>query len=215
MSRYTILCGNKNHPLYDYTKEWILKHSKKDEIAFISSSKEISWTGEFLFLLACSEIIKDDIRSKFDHTLVLHASDLPEGRGWSPYIWDIVAGKSDLTMSLLEAKDPVDTGDIWAKEKINIEKYELFDEINNKLFAAQLGLIARCINGETFNITSQSDIDIKPSYHKKRSLADSELDINKSIASQFDLLRVCDPNRYPAFIEIDGQKYLIKIEKFK
>ena len=34
--------------------------------------------------------------------------------------------------------------------------------------------------------------------------------INKD---QFDLMRTCDPNRYPAFFELYGKKYKIILEK--
>jgi len=34
-----------------------------------------------------------------------------------------------------------------------------------------------------------------------------------SIASQFDLIRVCDPNRYPAYFFYRGKKYTMILEK--
>ena len=40
--------------------------------------------GDILFLISCSERIGDAYRQKYRHVLVLHASDLPKGRGWSP-----------------------------------------------------------------------------------------------------------------------------------
>ena len=42
---------------------------------------------------------------------------------------------------------------------------------------------------------------------------DSELDINKSINSQFNLLRICDNKRYPAFFRKHGFTYKLQIEK--
>ena len=49
----------------------------------------------------------------------------------------------------------------------------------------------------------------------RRSPLDSQIDINKSISSQFDLIRVCEPDRYPAFFKIHGKKYKIILEKYK
>jgi methionyl-tRNA formyltransferase len=54
-------------------------------------------------------------RAKYDSSLVLHASDLPAGRGWSPHIWAITNGAESVTLSLLEAEDQVDSGRIWKK----------------------------------------------------------------------------------------------------
>ena len=43
---------------------------------------------------------------------MIHASDLPKGRGWSPHIWGLINEAQQITISLLEAVDKVDSGDI-------------------------------------------------------------------------------------------------------
>ncbi len=50
-------------------------------------------------------------------------------------------------------------------------------------------------------------------YLRRRTPEDSRLDVHKSIAEQFDLLRVVDNQRFPAFIDYRGNRYVIKIEK--
>ena len=60
----------------------------------------------------------------------------------------------------------------------------------------------------------EQDKNIQPTYWPKRTAQDSCLDINKTLAEQFDLLRVCDPQRYPAFFEINGHKYKLILERF-
>ena len=42
---------------------------------------------------------------------------------------------------------------------------------------------------------------------------DSRLDPHRPIADQFDLLRVADPDRFPAFFDLRGHRYLVRIEK--
>ena len=42
---------------------------------------------------------------------------------------------------------------------------------------------------------------------------DSELDINKAIKQQFNLLRVVDNEKYPAFFKYKNNRYIIKIYK--
>jgi methionyl-tRNA formyltransferase len=53
----------------------------------------------------------------------------------------------------------------------------------------------------------------EPSYYPRRRPDDSRLDPNKTLAEQFNLLRVVDNERYPAFFEHHGQRYLVKVEK--
>ena len=51
------------------------------------------------------------------------------------------------------------------------------------------------------------------SFFKKRGAEDSELDTEQSIKDQFNLLRVVDNEKYPAFFEHLGKKYILKIYK--
>jgi methionyl-tRNA formyltransferase len=53
----------------------------------------------------------------------------------------------------------------------------------------------------------------EPTYRRKRIPADSQVDPDQSIAEIFDLLRVCDPDRYPAFFEHRGAKYALSIRR--
>ena len=55
--------------------------------------------------------------------------------------------------------------------------------------------------------------DIEATYYPKRTPRDSEIDPRKSIAEQFDLVRVCDPVRFPAFFYHRGHRYVLKLEK--
>ena len=49
------------------------------------------------------------------------------------------------------------------------------------------------------------------SFSPRRRPRDSGLDINKTIAEQFDLLRVVDNERYPAFFHWNDRKFQLNI----
>lgn len=200
-----VLCSDKAHPVYSYLEKW--KSRQVDhEIMLINRLADVGAGGDILFLVSCTELVTEEMRKKFRYTLVLHASDLPHGRGWSPHIWDIVNGRKEITLSLLNAEDKIDSGDIWKKIKIPLTGYELYDEINEKLFQAELGMLDwACENIEWAVPVPQAQSG--SSYNRKRTPVDSTLDIDKSLRSQFNLVRVCDPERYPALINIDGHKF--------
>jgi methionyl-tRNA formyltransferase len=50
-------------------------------------------------------------------------------------------------------------------------------------------------------------------YYRKRTPEDSRIDPQRPIAEQFDLLRICDPGRYPAFFDLHGHRYRIRLDK--
>ena len=206
----TVLNTSENHPINTYLKTWIKKHQNKHKIEVLRSKEELVG-GDILFLISCSEIISADERGKFKKTLVIHASDLPKGRGWSPHIWGIVNGAKQITLCLLEAEDKVDSGDIWKKVNVNIPETALYNEINELVFDTELELMDFAI--ENFHqVVPSRQPEEEPSYWKKRKPKDSEIDIYKSIEEQFNLIRVCDPERFPAFFYKNGRKFKLGIE---
>jgi methionyl-tRNA formyltransferase len=210
--KITLLCSDPNHPVNSYLKPWINAQQGVHEVDLLQSKALLSG-GEILFLISCSEIIKDTERSKFQATLVLHASDLPKGRGWSPHIWEIVNGAEYITLSLLEAEDRVDSGRIWAQRQIPVPKDILWDEINHLLFSAEIELLDFAIKNFGQATPALQKNPNQSTYYPKRTPKDSQLDPNKTIAEQFNQIRVCDPDRFPAFFELYGRKYRLILEK--
>jgi len=98
------------------------------------------------------------------------------------------------------------------KENIELEGHELFDEINEKLFEAELALMTKAIQTAHL-IIPQAQANKASTYYPKRTPEDSRLDIKKNLIDQFNLLRVADKNRFPAFFEHLGHKYIVRIEK--
>jgi methionyl-tRNA formyltransferase len=208
----SVLCTDPNHPVVKSLRVWIAEMSFKGHTASLCYDKVGLQGGDILFLVSCSQIIRDTERKKYRATLVLHASDLPKGRGWSPYVWSILSGANQITVCLLEANDPVDSGAIWLKTEFALEGHELLPEINEKLFAAELLLMTQAV--ERFGaITPTAQCGDPGPYMPKRTPKDSRLDPNKTLGEQFDVLRVVDNTRYPAFFDHRGKRYLIKIEK--
>jgi methionyl-tRNA formyltransferase len=210
--RISILCNDENHPVNSYLKKWIENNEEMHHIELVREKRELSG-GEILFLISCAEIINASDRSSYLSCLVLHASDLPKGRGWSPHIWKIIEGAEEITLSLLEAEDKVDSGRIWQKLQLPIPKHALWDEINARLFEAELELIDYAVRNFGRLTPKIQDPNIEPNYYPRRKPSHSRIDPTSSIASQFNQLRVCDPHRFPAFFELEGCRYKITLEK--
>lgn len=210
--KITIVCSNPNHPIYSYLENWKNAQKLDCKVDLVQSVKDITENGDILFLVSCTELVSKSVRNRFSYSLVLHASDLPHGRGWSPHVWEVVAGAEELTLSLLNAEDAVDSGDIWKKLKIKLNGLELYDEINHKLFTAELSLMDWACNN-IHDSQPVPQVESGKSYYRKRTPEDSKIDIHNPLLSQFNLLRVSDPERYPAYFIVDGQRYNIKLEK--
>lgn len=210
----TILCSSEVHPVNGMLQRWMENNKAFHKVTLARSKRELT-SGDILFLISCGEIITEQERQRFKKTLVIHASDLPRGRGWSPHIWELINGAAGLTVSLLEAQDKVDSGDIWKKIYLNIPRHALYEEINELLFLAESKLMDFAVENFDSVVPLPQDCNVEPTYYPRRGPADSELDPQLTIASQFNLLRVCDPERFPAFFKLHGHTYKLTIERLE
>lgn len=209
MPSVTILCTDPNHPVNEPLAKWAAAQEHAN-VTILRDVCELT-PGDFLFLISCHQIVRKPARDLFRHTLVVHASALPRGRGMSPHIWQILEGTSAITVTLLNADDVVDSGDIWQQIVVPFQGTELYQEINDAIFQAELTLMSWAL--EHCDHVAPRAQQGEASLYRKRKPADSAIDPSRSLAESFDLLRVADPERYPAFFEMRGQKYRIRIDK--
>lgn len=166
--------------------------------------------GFAAFYLGCVKITPPNVLARNERNLVAHASDLPKGRGFSPWSYAILDGNNDIPLCLLEAVKDVDAGPIIYKENIALEGNELVAEVRDALGQKIFKLCQRFLSEEQPPIGTEQTGE--PTYYDRRSPKESILDANKTIAEQFDLLRIVDNNNYPAFFEYRGRKYKLLIE---
>lgn len=197
---------------------WLLERKckfkiKGVKILFVTDHNNVKKNFYAVFYLAYSKIVPNDILKKNKFNLVCHGSDLPNGRGFAPYTWDILKKKNFITITLfkiISSNDPVDAGPIFSKIKIKLDGSELISEIRDKIVDAMIKQISNFINSKTKNFKVQKG---KATYFRKRYPSDSKIKINKKFKDLIPLFRVVDNERYPAFFEYKKKKYLLKIFK--
>ena len=167
--------------------------------------------GDIAFYLGCVRITPEAVLARNQYNLVVHESSLPTGRGFAPLTWQILEGKNEVPVCLIEAAADVDAGVIYDRSTISFEGHELNAELRHQQGKKSIQLCERfCERSAPPQGQSQQG---EPSFYARRRPKDSELDINKSILSQFQLLRVVDNERYPAFFTHAGHQYRLRIEK--
>lgn len=178
----------------------------------VSHKVEQCRPADFCFCLSFSCIVPSSIRSQYLHTLVVHESDLPQGRGWAPMTWQILEGKSRIPVTLIEAVDTVDAGPIYLQEWINLAGTELHPEWRALQAQATQNLCRQWVRVYPGILEKARQQEGECSVYARRRPVDSRLDSKKTLAEQFDLLRVVDNKKYPAFFEMKGRRYRFCIE---
>lgn len=167
--------------------------------------------GTIAFYLSCTGITKPEQLARNAWNIVVHASDLPKGRGFSPLVWQILDEKNFIPVTMIAMTDTVDAGDILMQRHLAFHGYELNDEMRDKM--------GEMIVDMCFDMATSADPPIprpqhgEPSWYKRRRANDSELDPQKTIEEQFNLLRVVDNEAYPAFFTHQGHRYTLTITR--
>ena len=207
-----LLCSSDDHPINPYLVNWADERAHKHEVRLLRRKNQLR-SGDVLFLISCTEMIPAHLRALYQNCIVLHASDLPKGRGWSPHVWAILEGATMITVSAINAEDRIDSGDIWAKKTFNVAPHELYDEINNSLFETEIALLDQVVELIQDGDAPLPQPEEEATYYPRRTPQDSELDPDQTIAAQFDKIRVSDPDRYPAFVKMHGAVYSVFLRK--
>jgi len=173
--------------------------------------KEDMPVGEVCFLLSCVRVIEEDYLHRNSNTIVVHASDLPRGKGFAPLQWQILEGRQEIVVTLLEAVAAADAGPYYLKSILRFDGTELHDELRQKLGSA---IVEMCVDfvarRDSLKAIRQEG---EGSVYPRRTDKDDELDVSKSIQAQFNHFRIADNERCPLYFRHLGQKYIVKIYK--
>lgn len=183
---------------------------KRFACQIVYSPDELS-SGWLSFILGYTRILPADILNRFEHNLVVHESALPKGKGFAPMTWQILEGKKIIPVCLFEAVDAPDAGPIWIRDSIELSGYELCAQWRELQGQKTVDMCMRFVDEyEHLEPEPQSGED---SCYARRRPSDSQLDVERPISEQFNLLRTTDNDHYPAFFYYGQQKYILKIEK--
>ena len=111
-----------------------------EEVVVYKNAGEIN-EGDIMFILSCDYILKKEELSKHKNNIVIHASNLPDGKGWSPVSWQVERGVNDIPITLFEAAEKLDSGDWYLRDVINLQGHELINDIRYLQFKTTLSMI--------------------------------------------------------------------------
>lgn len=148
--------------------------------------------------------------------LNLHSSYLPYNRGANPNVWSIVDDTpSGVTIHWM---DPgIDTGDIIAQEKVQVEFSDTGKDLYEKLEDAQVELFQKVwpdiLSGEISETTQSEDTGTSHRASKFEDLCKLNPNEEVRVKDFLDRLRALTfPPYNNAEIEIDGETYYIEID---
>lgn len=90
---------------------WINEMLPELIVDWLAIGHQINWAhdanilpeGDVCFYLSYGKIVGSPILGRHKNNLVVHESDLPQGRGWLPLTWQVLGGEKSIPVTLFEA----------------------------------------------------------------------------------------------------------------
>ena len=178
------------------------------EVTIAETFPEDHSTYRLIVLWSYRKILKQAERA--GNVILMHSSDLPEGRGWAPIYYAFGEQKSEFVVSCIFAADSVDTGDVIMRAGFPMEAgytASFIREIDEEL---SLLLIAKIFE----HWPDSGPAGVKQigsgSYRPRRYPSDNEIDPSRPLLELLPHLRGVEAES-PAFFHYHNVKYLIEI----
>ena len=194
---------------------WVLPYAERlvDEVCSDGEAAQLVRHAAHLpesdvaFLLGCVRILPRRLLLRSRFNLVVHESDLPKGRGFSPMTWQILEGRNSIPVCLFKAVNGADAGPAIYRDTIELRGDETYKEWRGRQGEKTIELCRKFLNEPTPpEEVAQSG---EQTLYRRRTSTDCRLDPDRTIVQQFDLLRVADPNRYPSYFYHRGRRFLL------
>jgi hypothetical protein len=169
--------------------------------------------ADICVLLGFEEVLSPEKILQFKSVVVIHESDLPRGRGWSPMTWRILNGEQSMILTLFQAAIKVDSGVVYGTRKVVLNGAEMLPELREIQIAKSLELINEFV-GDFPNSLRKAQPQVgEPTYFPRRTKNDSYCSSDSTLDSIFNLLRVSDSRRYPVHFEKHGFIFSLRLDR--
>lgn len=207
----TILTDNKNSWFVEYG--YMLKKKLEDykiDVVYVFDKNDIR-IGDICFLLSCSRIVQEVYLERNRNNIVVHASDLPKGKGFSPLQWQILEGNEEIVLTLFEVIAEVDAGPYYLKRSIKFDGTELYKELREKLANMIIDMCVFFV--ENYGKLDPIEQTENESFYRRRNVQDDEINPDNTIIELFNHFRIADNENHPLYFYYKNNKYILKIFK--
>tara|TARA_B100001063_G_C16706956_1_gene525804 strand:- start:514 stop:1161 length:648 start_codon:yes stop_codon:yes gene_type:complete len=185
--------------------------NKNVKIQFINNSKYIKKKADLIIVISHYKKIPLNNLKINKNIFVIHESNLPNGRGMSPLFNQILNGEEKIVSTVFRCAKNFDDGPVIFKKKFHYPGNLVYEEIKALQMKNSISLIKRIINLLNKNELSSIKQIGKSSYFKKISSKINELNIDKSIKSQINILRTRDKKKFRGYFFYKKRKFYLSM----
>ncbi len=169
----------------------------------------INLKPDMLICNSYSMIIREDILALVNYNAInIHASLLPENRGANPIQWAIIKGESQTGVTIHYLDNGIDSGDIIAQKKVDIDLKDNWCTLKNKLFQQAEYLVKEEIPSIVAGVNRRFPQDnAKATYNKRLTPESPKIDFKAMTDMEiYNLIRAQIKPLPGAYLEHHGKK---------
>ncbi len=168
---------------------------------------------DLLLSLGYPSLLGPDLLRIARWNLNVHPTLLPQYRGPATAWHVIAAGERKSGVTVHHIDTGMDTGPVLAQLECELGPFDTLRSLRRKTDAleppAVRAALARLRTGDPHG--DPQDESKASTFRESRTPEDSRLDPERPLADLYDFIRACDPDRFPAFFEVEGQRVGIRL----
>lgn len=158
-------------------------------------------------------ILDSEVIASVHYAINVHPTLLPKYRGYrsGPYVLINGEKKTGVTVHFLTQK--MDQGDIILQREVELSIFDTPRSVYRKCQEVEPQALYDAIQLlKSGNSRAQPQVEADATeYLQLRTPADSEIDPSHPLVDLFNEIRACDPDDYPAFFYVEGEKVCIRL----
>jgi methionyl-tRNA formyltransferase len=156
-------------------------------------------------------LLNDEQLGVASDNINVHPTLLPKYRGAATGWHVLASGDTECGVTVHRIDIGCDTGPILAQRRVPLTPFDTLQSQTRKLDAVEPDAVREALRKVMAGERGEPQQEVQASaYHERRTGDDSRIDPSRSIQDLYYFIRACDPSRFPAFFEVEGQRVGIK-----
>jgi methionyl-tRNA formyltransferase len=170
-------------------------------------------TGETCLSVGFALIFPPEFLAQVGDCLNVHGTLLPDYPGARSLNWIIEKGERESGVTVHLVDEGVDTGPILVQRSFPISRFETGRSLVRKTLAFEPDVVVEAL---TFYERAGAAAARPQEIARAKRFPDrvpehSQLDPTRPLVALYDQIRAADPDRYPAFFWVDGEKVCVRM----
>lgn len=175
---------------------------------------EIVCKMDFDVLISCgySYRIEKEVLHYAKYAINVHPTLLPNYRGFRSGNYILINGEKKSGVTVHFITEEMDCGDIIRQEEFEVTPFDTPKSMYRKTQEIEGRILYQALTDiEKNQIHAVKQEGEGSEYNKVRTPEDSQIDWKLPLRDLYNTIRACDPEEYPAFFYVNGEKVCIRL----